>query len=216
MPADAEVPDDGRPKIVHDGLTAGAHALLTLSALAQHHDVFAQWLDSDEHIPYVVVECVIKPVDSKLAAEPEQHEQLPAAACHPRSRVHAAAATLLSALLQREHTAEAAVATPEARDASLCVLRRALAADPVAGCTAAAGEACISLVRFALAGGSSTLRQVCESGAVGDILRAALAQPWQPALRRNAPAALALITALLAAGCANEEEAEEAKKPEQE
>ena len=132
--------------------------------------------------------------------------------CEPR--VHAATATVLSALLQREHTGEAAVATPEARDASLRALRRALAAHPVAGCTAAAGEACISLVRFALAGGPSTLRQVCDSGAVGDMMRAALAQPWQPALRRNAPAALALMVALLAAGCADEQEAEEEKKPE--
>jgi hypothetical protein len=65
---------------------------------------------------------------------------------------------------------------------------------------------------FALAGGPSTLRQVCESGAVGDIMSAALAQPWQPALRRNAPAALALMVALLAAGCADEQEAEEEKK----
>ena len=134
--------------------------------------------------------------------------------CDPRSRVHAAAATLLSALLQREHTGEAAVATPEARDASLRALRRALAADPVAGCTATAGDACISLVRFALAGGPSALRQVCQSGAVGEMMRAALAQPWQPALRRNAPAALALMVALLAAGCADEQEAKEAKKPE--
>ena len=199
-------------------LSRAAHALLTLSALVQHHgDVFAQWLDVEEYFPYVVMECVVKPVHKLELKLPVPQQQFPPAMCHQLSKVRAAASTVLAALLQQEHTAEATVATAEYCAISLRVLQRPLSAsDPIcgcAGCAATAGDACINLVRFVLAGESFLLRQVCERGGVGDMMRAALAQPWQPALRRNAPTALALIMALLAAGCADGREEEE--NPEQ-
>ena len=198
---------------VNDGLSGGGHALLFLAALAEHHgDVTAHWLTTKAAAAPGVVECVLV-VDNLLLKHPvaadsaSTNAAVAAVSEAALAKVHAAAATLLVALLQHPQAAGVAVATSRARDASLRMLRLALAGQ--SDCSAAAGAACMNMVRFALAGGARTLRQVCASGAVGEMLLFALEQPWQPALRRCAPIALALIMALLAAGCAEGEDEQE-------
>jgi hypothetical protein len=88
-------------------------------------------------------------------------------------------------------------------------------------CDAARGAACGTAVQFALQHGVRGVRALTtppHEHAVAAMLAAAMEQPWQPAMRREAPRMLALLTAaaLCAAGSGSADEEEEEEEEEKE